>query len=84
MKKIPMRKCCGCLEMKSKKELIRVVKLDEEYFVDKTGKSNGRGAYICENVECFEKAYKNKGFERSFKSAIPKEIYENLKGYFYS
>ncbi len=80
-KKVPLRKCTGCQEMKEKKELIRVVKTNEnEYFIDKTGKMSGRGAYICKNISCFEKAFKSKGLERSFKSAIPKDIYEKLKG----
>ncbi len=79
-KKIPMRKCVGCQEMKSKKEMIRVIRTAEEEFVlDVTGKKNGRGAYICPNMECFNKAVKNRGLERSFKQAIPKEIYDSLK-----
>lgn len=79
-KKIPLRKCTGCQQMKEKKELIRVVRTDEnQYFIDLTGKMSGRGAYICKNLECFEKAFKSKGLERSFKSAIPKDIYEKLK-----
>ena len=71
-KKIPMRKCVGCGEMKNKKEMIRVVKTPEETFVlDATGKKNGRGAYLCFSGECLDKAVKNKGLERSFKQAIP-------------
>ena len=66
--------------MKSKKEMIRVLKTSEEEFVlDASGKKNGRGAYICPSKECFEKAVKNKGLERSFKQAIPKEVYEKLE-----
>ncbi len=84
MKKKPERKCCGCNEMKPKNDLIRVVKKDNEYSIDLTGKSNGRGAYVCNNIECFEKAQKNRGFERSFKSGIPKEIYEKIKEEFFS
>ena len=76
-KKIPMRKCVGCQEMKSKKEMMRVLKTSEDTFeLDATGKKNGRGAYLCFSKECFEKAVKNKGLERSFKQAIPKEVYE--------
>ena len=66
--------------MKPKKELIRVLRTDDNEFVlDVTGKKNGRGAYICNSKECFEKAVKSKGLERSFKQAIPKEVYERLE-----
>ena len=79
-KKIPMRNCVGCQEMKSKKEMMRVLKTSEDTFeLDATGKKNGRGAYLCFSKECFEKAVKNKGLERSFKQAIPKEVYEKLE-----
>ena len=79
-KKIPMRKCVGCQEMKTKKEMTRVLKTSEDTFeLDATGKKNGRGAYLCFSKECFEKAVKNKGLERSFKQAIPKEVYEKLE-----
>ena len=79
-KKIPMRKCVGCQEMKSKKEMMRVLKTSEDTFeLDATGKKNGRGAYLCFSKKCFEKAVKNKGLERSFKQAIPKEVYERLE-----
>ena len=79
-KKIPVRKCVGCQQMKSKKEMIRVIRTAENEFVlDATGKKNGRGAYICPNRECLEKAVKNRGLERSFKQAIPKEVYESLE-----
>ena len=79
-KKIPMRKCVGCQEMKSKKEMMRVLKTSEDTFeLDATGKKNGRGAYLCFSKECFVKAVKNKGLERSFKQAIPKEVYEKLE-----
>lgn len=79
-KKIPMRQCVGCREMKSKRELIRVIKTSEnEILVDATGKKNGRGAYICPSRECLDKAVKNKGLERSLKTAVPKEIYEDFE-----
>lgn len=79
-KKVPLRKCTGCQQMKEKKELIRVVRTDEnQYYIDLTGKMSGRGAYICKSIECFEKAFKSKGLERSFKATIPKDIYEKLK-----
>lgn len=78
--KIPMRQCTGCREMKSKKEMIRVLKTPEDAIVlDATGKKNGRGAYICFSKECLEKAMKSRGLERSLKASIPEEVYENLK-----
>ena len=80
MKKIPLRPCIGCGEMKSKKEMIRVLKTTEdEIVIDATGRKNGRGAYICPSMECFKKAVKSKGLERSLKMAIPKEVYEALE-----
>ena len=80
MKKIPLRQCIGCGEMKSKKEMIRVLKTTEdEIVIDATGRKNGRGAYICPSMECFKKAVKSKGLERSLKMAIPKEVYEALE-----
>ena len=79
-KKVPMRKCVGCQEMKSKKEMIRILRTEsEDFVVDATGRKNGRGAYLCPSIECFKKAVKNKGLERSFKQAIPKEVYEALE-----
>ena len=78
-KKIPLRQCVGCGEMKAKKELIRVIKNDEGVLLDASGRKNGRGAYICANTDCLEKARKSKGLERSLKVAIPDEVYENLE-----
>ena len=79
-KKVPMRQCVGCAEMKSKKELIRIIKTpEEEVVLDATGRKNGRGAYICASTECLKKAQKSKGLERSLKTAIPAEIYQNLE-----
>ncbi|MGN1170382.1 MAG: RNase P modulator RnpM [Lachnospiraceae bacterium] len=79
-KKIPMRQCVGCGEMKSKKEMMRVLKTAEDHIVlDVTGKKNGRGAYLCISEECLKRAQKNKGLERSFHMSIPEEVYENLK-----
>ena len=79
-KKIPMRKWVVCQEMKSKKEMIRVIRTSEgEFLLDATGKKNGRGAYICPSKNCLEKAVKNKGLERSFKQSIPREVYEALE-----
>ena len=78
-KKIPMRQCVGCGEMKAKKELLRVLKTENGVLLDATGKKNGRGAYICANTECLKKARKSKGLERSLKVAIPDEVYDNLE-----
>ena len=79
-KKIPLRQCIGCGEMKSKKEMIRVLKTSEDEIVlDATGRKNGRGAYLCPSMDCFKKAVMNRGLERSFKMAIPKEVYETLE-----
>ena len=80
MKKVPLRQCIGCQEMKSKKEMIRVIKTaEDEIMLDATGRNNGRGAYLCPSMECLRKAVKGKGLERSFKMAIPKEVYETLE-----
>ncbi|BCN31470.1 RNase P modulator RnpM [Anaeromicropila herbilytica] len=80
VKKIPLRQCTGCGEMKSKKEMIRVIKTPEDEIVmDTTGKKNGRGAYICASSDCLNKAIKNRGLERSLKVNIPAEVYEELK-----
>ena len=78
-KKIPQRKCVGCSEMKNKNELIRIIKTPEgEITLDSTGKKNGRGAYICANPSCLQKARKTRGIERSLKVVIPDEVFENL------
>lgn len=80
-KKVPMRQCIGCREMKSKREMIRILKTAEtgDIVVDAAGKKNGRGAYICKSAECFEKAYKTHGIERSLKCSIGQEVYETLR-----
>ncbi|MGN0370632.1 MAG: RNase P modulator RnpM [Butyrivibrio sp.] len=79
-KKIPQRQCVGCGENKDKKSMVRVIKTNEDIImIDDTGRKNGRGAYICKNGDCLEKALKNKGLERSLKAQIPKEVYEELK-----
>lgn len=81
MKKIPQRTCMGCNQSKNKNELIRIVKnSNNEIFIDLTGKANGRGAYICNNKECLEKAVKSKRLEKSFETKISEEIYNNLRG----
>ena len=80
MKKIPQRTCIGCNTQKNKNELIRIVLNKEgKIFVDKTGRANGRGAYICNSVECLEKTIKTKKLERTFDMQISNEIYEQLK-----
>lgn len=80
VKKIPMRKCLGCMEQKPKKELVRVVKsADGDISLDLTGKKNGRGAYICPEVSCLEKAKKAKRLERAFECAIPAKVYEAME-----
>jgi predicted RNA-binding protein YlxR (DUF448 family) len=83
-KKVPLRKCTGCQEMKPKKELIRIVRSENEdgtvtFSLDETGKKQGRGAYICPNEVCLERAHKSKGLERSFKARVPQSVYEELK-----
>jgi len=84
-RKIPLRKCIGCGELKDKRELVRIVKTkDNNYFLDKTGKANGRGAYLCDDSKCFNLALKNNGFERSFKTSIPNEFIDIIKKEFES
>ena len=79
-KKIPLRKCTRCQEMKSKKELMRILHTSEgDIILDTTGRKNGRGAYVCCRMECFEKAVKSKGLERSLKVKVPEETYASLK-----
>ncbi|MBQ5406600.1 MAG: YlxR family protein [Oscillospiraceae bacterium] len=78
-KKIPMRQCLGCREMKPKKELIRVVRSPEgEISLDFRGKANGRGAYVCPNGDCLKKAVKARALERAFSCRIPQEVYDAL------
>lgn len=79
-KKIPMRKCLGCNEMKEKRSLIRVVRDPQgEISLDLTGKKSGKGAYICRSVECYKSAVRSKRFEKAFSCAIPKEVYEKMQ-----
>ena len=78
-KKIPLRQCIGCGEMKGKKEMLRVLRTEEEGIIlDATGKKNGRGAYICPNIEKKKKARKSKGLDRAFKMTVPDEVYDSL------
>lgn len=80
LKSIPQRTCIGCNLKKDKKDLIRIVKDNENNIsIDKTGKANGRGAYICDDIECLEKAIKNNRIEKSFKMKIDKNVYDNLR-----
>ncbi|OSB08288.1 nucleic acid-binding protein [Paraclostridium bifermentans] len=79
VKKVPQRKCIACQDRDDKKELIRIVKNKEGHiFLDKTGKANGRGAYICNCSECLKKAIKSNALSRAFKMEIPEEVYESL------
>jgi predicted RNA-binding protein YlxR (DUF448 family) len=90
MKKIPLRKCTGCGEMKPKRELIRVVRAPDQkdesgnvvvsggVSLDLTGKKSGRGAYVCKSMTCFEQARKARRFERSLSCRIPEEVYEQM------
>ncbi|MCR5278138.1 MAG: YlxR family protein [Lachnospiraceae bacterium] len=79
-KQTPMRQCVGCRESKDKRELVRVVRTPEgEVKIDTTGKMNGRGAYLCSDTGCLQKACKNKGLERALKLNIPEEIIIRLK-----
>lgn len=79
-KKVPLRKCIGCGEMKPKRDLVRVVKSPEdEISLDLTGRKNGRGAYICRSAECLAKARKAKRLERAFSSPVPGEVYESIE-----
>ncbi|MBR3778834.1 MAG: YlxR family protein [Clostridia bacterium] len=79
-RKLPLRKCSGCGEMKVKTELVRVVRSPEgELSMDLTGRKAGRGAYVCRSIDCLRTARKRKALERSFACAIPSEIYDRLE-----
>lgn len=79
IKKIPQRKCIACQERGDKKSLIRIVKNKEnDIFIDRTGRSNGRGAYVCTNSECLTKAIKSKALNRAFKMDVEDEVYNHL------
>lgn len=79
-KKIPLRKCVACGQNKTKKELIRIVNNKEQgVIVDLTGKKNGRGAYICRNIECLNLAIKNKKLSRALETEVPVDIQDELK-----
>ena len=78
-KKIPLRMCVVCREMKPKNECIRVVKVEDKYIVDKTGKINGRGAYVCKDDKCLEKCLKTRAFNRAFKNNVSEDVYTSIK-----
>lgn len=79
IRKVPLRKCVGCQEMKDKRSLLRIVLTpDGEVFLDTTGKQNGRGAYVCNDSACLQLARKKKSLERALKTAIPDAVYERL------
>lgn len=80
-KKIPMRQCLGCREMKPKRELTRVVRSPEgDVSLDFKGKKPGRGAYVCPTTECLKKAIRSKALERALEAPIPDEVTEALRG----
>lgn len=79
IKKIPMRTCIACRECKPKKELIRIVKNDSGFMLDKSGKLNGRGAYICNNKECLDKLIKNKLLNKTFKMNVDLQEYAKIR-----
>ena len=79
-KKVPLRRCTGCGEMKPKKELVRVVRSPQgEVSLDLSGRAPGRGAYVCRNVECLKKARKAHRFERAFSCQIPEAVYDRME-----
>lgn len=81
MKSQPQRTCMGCNSKKNKKDLIRIVKNKENQIsIDRTGKKEGRGAYLCDDIQCLEKVIKSKRLEKIFDMKISEEIYENLRG----
>ena len=80
-KRIPQRQCMGCRERKPKRDMIRVVRCtDGEVRLDFSGKLNGRGAYICPDIQCLKKAQKTRALDRSLEVPIPEEVYERLSG----
>jgi len=84
-KKVPMRMCVACREMKPKKELLRVVRTPEGAVeVDRTGRKNGRGAYLCGTVDCLNKAVKTRALERALQQKIEDTVWETLKEEFSS
>ncbi len=80
IKKIPLRMCVGCKELKNKKELLRIVALPTGMIeLDRTGKKSGRGVYVCNSIDCFQKAFESHGLERSLKRPVPRDVYDSIK-----
>ena len=82
-KKTPQRMCIACRASKDKKDLIRIVKTESDFILDKTGKLNGRGSYVCNNHECIEKVIKNRILNKIFKTNIDQDVYDNLRENFF-
>ena len=78
-RKIPMRKCVGCMTSKEKKELVRIAGFEGQLSVDLTGRAKGRGAYLCRNADCLEKAFRKKALGRAFRGEVGREEYEALR-----
>lgn len=78
-KKVPLRKCIGCNERYEKKNILRIVKNENQLFIDETGKKNGRGAYICDNINCFEKIKKNKILSKTFSINVDDDFIFEIK-----
>lgn len=78
-KKVPMRTCIACRKIKPKRELVRIVKSENGILLDRTGKLNGRGAYICEDVECLKKLKKSKGLNRAFSCEVDESVYSAIE-----
>lgn len=82
-KQKPQRTCIVCRTTKDKSDLIRIVKFGEEISLDKTGKKNGRGAYVCNDIECIRKLKKSKGLNRAFSMNVPEETYNKIEEEFF-
>lgn len=81
VKKIPLRMCVGCKELKNKRDLLRIVALPTGLIeMDRTGKKSGRGVYVCNNIDCFQKAFESHGLERSLKRPVSRDVYDAIKG----
>ncbi len=81
VKKKPLRQCLGCGQMRDKRELVRIIKTNEDEFIlDATGKKNGRGAYVCPDSECIKKVIKTKALDRAFKMSVGEDVYSMLEG----
>ena len=79
-KKVPLRKCCGCGQAKGKKELLRILRTtDQKVILDESGRANGRGAYLCRDIQCLEKAVRSHSLERSLKCPVSQDVFDLLK-----